>query len=81
MTMDLGAPRRAVESEIEACEYAIPPGTVGNPIPADRIATELVALRSALVAPYWAEVDGRATFEQLSSDTPPSGIRQLLAHV
>jgi hypothetical protein len=28
-------------------------------------------MRSALVAPYWAEVDIRDTFEQISADTGP----------
>jgi hypothetical protein len=70
MMLDLEALRRAVESEIEAYEYAVPPGA-GNPIPADRIAAKLAAMRSALVAPYWAEVDIRDTFEQISSDTGP----------
>jgi hypothetical protein len=71
MTMDLEALRRAVESEIEAYEYSVPPGTVGSPFSADRIAVELAAMRSALVAPYWAEVDSRDTLEQISSDTGP----------
>jgi hypothetical protein len=69
--MNLEALRRAVESEIEDYEYAVPPGTVDNPIPADLIAAELAAIRSALVAPYWAEVDSRDTLEQISSDTGP----------
>jgi hypothetical protein len=71
MTIDLEALRRAVESEIEAYEYSVPPVMVGNPIPADRIAAELAAMRSALVDPYWVEVDSRDTLEQISSDTGP----------
>jgi hypothetical protein len=71
MTMDLEALRRAVESEIEAYEYSVPPGTVGNRIPADRIRAKLAAMRRALVEPYWAEVEIRDTFEQVSSDTGP----------
>jgi hypothetical protein len=58
------------ESEIEKHQYAVPSTAVGKPIPADRIAAELEAMRSALVAPYWAEVELRDTAKQIAADTP-----------
>jgi hypothetical protein len=69
--MDFEDLRRVVENEISRYEYAAPSGAIGRPIPPDRIAAELAAMRLALVAPYWADVDIRDTFEQTSSDIGP----------
>lgn len=63
--------RRAIENDINGYEYVVPSGAISNPIPSDRVATELAAMRSALVAPYWAEVEIRDAFEQVSSDAGP----------
>jgi hypothetical protein len=69
--MDFEELRRIVENEISAYEYTVTSGAIGRPIPSNRIAAELATMRSALVAPYWADVDIRDTFEQSSSDIGP----------
>lgn len=69
--MGFAALRRAVENEINTYEYATPSGGIGSPTPADRVAAELTAMRSALVTPYWADVDIRDTLQQVSADKGP----------
>ena len=68
LTMDLEAIRRAVETGMESYCYEVPSPSVGNAWSEDKIKVELAAMRAALVVPYWADVEQRDTFEQVTAD-------------
>jgi hypothetical protein len=63
--MDLETLRRIVENDIASYRYEFPAGCVGNPWTAERIEAQLAVMRSALVDPYWVDVEVRDTFEQI----------------
>lgn len=55
--MDLETLRSIVENEVE--NYCCPflTGTVGTPWTEERVGAELAAMKSALVSPYWSDVE------------------------
>ena len=61
--MDLETLRRSVENDIKNYRSSSCENTFGTAWPADRIETELAAMRAALVSPYWADVELRDTHE------------------
>lgn len=65
--MDLHTLRREVENQIATYQYEVPKDAVGRPLKIDRVDTELNAMRTALVDPYWADVELRDTAEQINS--------------
>jgi len=64
--MDLETLRRAVENEIQNYRYHAA-NALGTPWAKDRVDAELVTMRSALVAPYWADIELRDTCEQIAA--------------
>ncbi len=68
--MDLDQLAREVSQAIETYTYDYPPGMLGQPWDAGRIAAHLDAMRGALVLPRWALVALRDTIEQIRSAEP-----------
>ncbi len=66
--MDLKTLRRVVENEIQNYRYSPSAHALGTPWAKDRVDAELVAKRSALVPPYWAEIELRDTCEQIAAE-------------
>ena len=69
--MDLEAIQRAVENDIEIYVYVVT-DAIGNAWTDARVEAELAAMRAALIAPYWAEVELRESYEQVTSCRAPS---------
>src|SRR5262245_46192502 len=71
--MELEEIKGRVLREIDNYRYEYFEGAVGRPWPAEKLASRLQRLRSALVAPYWAEVARRDTYAQATgAETPPT---------
>lgn len=70
--MDLETLRRDVENAIENYRGDATAGTLGTPWAKDRVEAELTAMRAALVAPYWADVELRDTHENIAANVAPS---------
>jgi hypothetical protein len=64
--MELETLRDFVEKEIASYSYECPDTSVGNAWSAEKVAAELVVMKAALVAPYWADVEVSDTFEQVA---------------
>jgi hypothetical protein len=63
--------RRGVEIEIRDYVYEFPAtGMIGNRMPDAWVAESLAQMRTALVNPYWVEVEVRDTIDQIEMDVP-----------
>ncbi len=71
---DLRELRRTVEHDVESYRYEISPDKVGRPLTKEKIEGELTTMRSAIVDPYWVEVELRDTVEQINAD--PKALRK-----
>ena len=65
---ELNELQQLVRAEIDAYVYEVPRGGVGNPWSAEKVRAGLEDMRSAVVPPYWTEVEIRDTFEQCSGE-------------
>jgi hypothetical protein len=72
MFMDLETLRGTVENEIENYLYPSSTDTVGTPWTEERVRAELAAMKSALVLPYWNEVELRDTHQQIAASPAQS---------
>jgi hypothetical protein len=62
--------RRRVEKEIDEYVYDVPETAIGDPKPQAAIDAGFAQMRTALVEPYWAEVEVRDTIEQIGMSKP-----------
>ena len=65
--MDLETLRSIVENEIENYFYPSSTSTVGTPWTEERVRAELAVMKSALVSPYWSEVELCDTRQQIDA--------------
>jgi hypothetical protein len=65
--MDLDTLRRVVENEIENYRYNPSTNMVGTAWDEERVCAELAAMKAALVAPYWTDVELRDTHQQITA--------------
>ncbi|MEJ0078008.1 MAG: hypothetical protein WDO17_21730 [Alphaproteobacteria bacterium] len=68
--MDLEVLSRRVLAEIDNYRYEFPDGMIGGPWSPTHVDSHLRQMRSALVAPYWAEITRRDSLEQIHADQP-----------
>jgi hypothetical protein len=66
----LPALRRRVEAALESYVYDFPRDSIGNPMREAGMIKELEAMQTALVEPYWVEVEIRDTFQQIDTVAP-----------
>jgi hypothetical protein len=64
--MDLETLRRVIENEIQNYQYHAV-NALGTPWTTDRVDAELDTMKTALVAPYWADIELRDTREQIAA--------------
>lgn len=67
----LSSLRQGVEKEIETYVYECPDDAIGNPWTDEAVQRGLAQFRACLVEPYWAEVEIRDTFDQVSMTVAP----------
>jgi hypothetical protein len=67
-----GKLRREVEAAMDTYVYNVPEGAIGNPMPDAVVVSGLEQMRTALVDPYWLEVEIRDTFDQAGMNAGPT---------
>lgn len=65
--LDLNLLMSQVRLTIDSYRYEVPKESVGGAWSAVKLAQQLNEMRAALVAPYWAEVQLRDTFQQVAA--------------
>jgi hypothetical protein len=65
--MELEELRLIVEKEIENYRYPSSTETIGIRWTDEKVRAELAVMKSALVSPYWSEVELRDTHEQIAA--------------
>jgi hypothetical protein len=71
--------RRSVESQLKEYVYYHPEGSMGIAWSPERVEAGLRAMKSALIDPYWAEVELHDTIEQIQSVNPLKRICAVVA--
>ena len=71
--------RRSVESQLQEYVYYHPEESLGVAWSPERVEAGLCAMKSALVDPYWAQVELRDTIEQIQAANPPKRICAVVA--
>jgi hypothetical protein len=65
---ELNELQQLVRAEIDAYVYEAPRGAVGSPWSVEKVLAGLEDMRSAVVPPYWTEVEIRDTFERCGGE-------------
>jgi hypothetical protein len=71
--------RWSVESQIQEYIYCHSKKSIGTAWSAERVEAGLRAMKSALIDPYWVEVELHDTNEQIQSANPPKRICAVVA--